>query len=579
MKRAVWFCVAGVAFAATILLVSQMQTTPSPGPAALMPDGALLYLEARDFRSLLNGWNSSEEKRAWLAGDNYAAFSHSRLFERLSQAQDEFSTTASVSADSNLLMHVAGSQSALALYDIGNLQFVYVTRMDEAQAEASPLWQVREKFEQRQETEDQFFVREDQQLNRTAAFAIHKGWLILGTRADLVAGVLDRLDGQVANSLPDESWYADSVKQAARIPGDLRMVLNLEKIVPSPYFRSYWVQRNITEMKQYRAAICDLEARDQEYRESRWLLRAPGSTAQASGDVEPLLAVVPLDASFASAQASPDIDSVIASLREGVLDPRLQQAAGGAAAPPAVQIENAGTASDLEQRIDVAPIRTNETDPYSELRQLLQSSDLIGMLQVYRTESSPSSIFVTIDRGAVLQSNSVWNEIAVQNALSATLRHGLTASQLGINWSSRAIESGSAWKLDGSIPLLLAVRKSRLYLANSESLLGAMLSRGKGEEASANDGGITYEADLRHDEKEQQAFINLAARLDDVGRGTPSAGNADADTGSDGQAPPFFSGSIQSLNRMWSRVVREKVTDKDLGAVVSQKVVYEWQQH
>ena len=574
MKRALWFCVAGVVLAAAIWLVAQVQT-PSPGPSALMPDGALLYLEAKDFRSVLNDWNASEEKRAWLAGDNYAAFSRSRLFERLSQAQDEFSTTASVPADSNLLMQVAGDQSSLALYDIGNLQFVYITRMDEVRAEATPLWQVREKFEQRQEGEDHFFVREDQQSSRTAAFAIHKGWLILGTRADLVAGVLDRLDGQGAHSLTDESWYADAVKQAARAPGDLRMVLNLEKIVPSPYFRSYWVQRNITEMKQYRAALCDLDRGGKEYRESRVLLRAPDSTAKASGDVAPLLALAPVDAAFASAQASPSADEVTAALREGVLDPRVQQAAGEATAPPAVQFENADTASDLEQRIDVAPVLVNETDPYSDLRQLLQASDLTGILQVYRTQSSPNSMFVGIERGIVVQSASAWNETAVEHSLSATFRRGLTASQFGIGWSSIAVDSGTAWKLNGSIPLLMAVRTNRLYLANSQALLSAMLSRGT--EASASD-GITYEVDFHHGSREQRAFTNLAGRLDAAGHGTLSAGNADTDTGTDGQAPAFFSGNIESLSQMWSRVAREKVTEKDQGAFVSQTVEYEWQQ-
>jgi len=576
MKRALWLCVAGVVLAAAIWLVAQVQT-PSPGPSALMPDGALLYLEAKDFRSLLNDWNASEEKRAWLAGDNYAGFSRSRLFERLLQAQDEFSTTASVPADSNLLMQVAGDQSALALYDIGNLQFVYITRMDEARAEATPLWQVREKFEQRQEGEDHFFVREDQQSSRTAAFAIHKGWLILGTRADLVAGVLDRLNGQGAHSLTDESWYADAVKQAARAPGDLRMVLNLEKIVPSPYFRSYWVQRNITEMKQYRATLCDLERGDKEYRESRVLLRAPDSTAKASGDVAPLLALAPADAAFASAQASPGADAVTAALREGVLDPRVQQAAGEATAPPAVQFENAGTASDLEQRIDVAPVLVNETDPYADLRQLLQASDLTGLLQVYRTHSSPKSMFVGIERGLVVQSASAWKDTAVQDALSATFRRGLTASQLGIGWSSVAIASGTAWKLDGSIPLLMAVRTNRLYVANSEALLSAILSRGTSPEASDSD-GVTYEADFHHNAREQQAFTNLGGRLDAAGHGTPSAGSADTDTGADGQAPAFFSGNIASLSQMWSRVAREKVTEKDQGAFVSQTVEYEWQQ-
>jgi hypothetical protein len=576
MKRALWLCVAGAVLAATIWLVAQVQL-PLPGPAALMPDGGLLYLEARDFRSLLNGWNASEERRAWLAGDNYAAFSRSRLFERLSQAQDEFSTTASVPADSNLLMQVAGDQSALALYDIGKLQFVYITRMDEARAEATPLWQVRDKFEQRQEGEGHFFVREDQQSNRTAAFAIHKGWLILGTRADLVAGVLDRLDRQGAHSLTDESWYSDAVKQAARAPGDLRMVLNLEKIVPSPYFRSYWVQQNITDMKQYRAALCDLERGDKEYRETRVLLRTPGATARASGDIAPLLALVPADTVFASAQASPGTDSVIAALREGVLDPRVQRAATEATAPPAVQSENAGAASDLEQRIDVAPVMVNETDPYAELRQLLQSSNLSGILQVYRTQSSPNTMFVGIERGIVVQSASTWKETGIQEALSATFRRGLTASRLGIVWSSVTAGREPAWKLDGSIPLWMAVRTNRLYVANSEALLSAMLSRGTVPKASDSD-GVTYESDFHHDSREQQAFTNLARRLDVAGHGAPSAASADTDTGSDGQAPAFFSGNIESLSRMWSRVAREKVTEKDQGAIVSQTVVYQWQQ-
>jgi hypothetical protein len=353
--------------------------------------------------------------------------------------------------------------------------------------------------------------------------------------------------------------------------------LNLEKIVPSPYFRSYWVQRNITEMKQYRAALCDLERGDKEYRESRVLLRVPGSAAQASGDVAPLLALAPADAAFASAQASPGADAVTGALREGVLDPRVQQVAGEATAAPAVQFENAGTASDLEQRIDVAPVLVNEADPYSELRQLLRSSDLTGLLQVYRTQSSPNGMFVGIQRGIVVQSASAWKETAVEDALSATLRRGLTASQLGIGWSQVAVERGTAWKLDGSIPLLMAVRTNRLYVANSEALLSAMLSRGTGLEASASE-GITYEADFVHDARERQAFANLAGRLDAAGHGSRSAGNADTDTGTDGQVPAFFSGNVGSLSQMWSRVARERVTEKDQGAFVSQTVVYEWQQ-
>ena len=38
-------------------------------------------------------------------------------------------------------------------------------------------------------------------------------------------------------------------------------------------FRSYWIQRNITDMGQYSAAISDLTRSGREYREERMLLR------------------------------------------------------------------------------------------------------------------------------------------------------------------------------------------------------------------------------------------------------------------------------------------------------------------
>ena len=58
------------------------------------------------------------------ASANYAAFSRSRLFLRLEAAFDEFSTAAGAPPDMALLSDVAGAESALALYDIGKLEFL-----------------------------------------------------------------------------------------------------------------------------------------------------------------------------------------------------------------------------------------------------------------------------------------------------------------------------------------------------------------------------------------------------------------------------------------------------------------------
>lgn len=571
MKRLVWILSSAAVLAATLWAAIETETA-SRNPAALLPEGALLFIESSDFHALLNNWNDSAEKRAWLAGDNYQVFSRSRLFDRLSQAQDEFSTAAAIPANSDLLASVAGQRSALALYDIGNLEFVYVTQMDEAQAQRTALWQMRDKFEQRTEGATQFYVRQDLQSNRVAAFAARDGWLVLGTRADLVAGVLDHIQGASSRSVTDEPWYSDAVKQASAPTADLRMVLNLEKIVPSPYFRSYWVQRNVTEMKQFRAALCDLHRSAKEYREDRLLLRTPGTTAGATGDVQPLLALAPESATFASATAQPEAEHALAELRENLLDLEPAHAGGISLAPSAAAVDNSGSASDLEVRVDVAPAIVVQGDKYQPLRDLLRQAQLSGILDVYATHSDEDQMFVEVDRAVVLQSASAWDAAVMENAITAALRPGLTASQLGLNWVERPGDAGSILALDGTVPMYLAARGNLLAIANSKALLQQILQR-MGKEAG-HESSTTYAAVFRHSPGEQQTFRKLFSRLDAVSPAAP-ANTGDSEQG-DGQSPKFFSGNLESLSRMFAAVQSESVEERDLGEKVAQVVTYEW---
>ncbi|HLW79938.1 MAG TPA: hypothetical protein VKU44_10115, partial [Terriglobia bacterium] len=128
---------------------------PAPGAYSgslpeLVPAGPLLVLESRDFSSLVHNWNGSAERRRWLESSNYAVFSRSRLFLRLKDAQDEFAAAAGLPPDMSLVESVAGRDSALALYDIGKLEFLYLTRLPQASAVESALWRVRRNYETRE---------------------------------------------------------------------------------------------------------------------------------------------------------------------------------------------------------------------------------------------------------------------------------------------------------------------------------------------------------------------------------------------------------------------------------------------
>ena len=541
----------------------------------MLPEGALLSIEARDFASLLRDWNASEEKRTWLVSNNHAAFSNSRLFGRLSQAQDEFSAAAGLPVDSGLLDKVAGKESCLGLYDIGNLEFVYITRLDETGIESTPLWQTRGKFEQRTEAGTAFYVHKDAQSSRIAAFAAKDGWLILGTREDLVAGVLDRLAGAAAHNLSTEGWYAETVKQAAADRGDLRMVLNLDKIVRTPYFRSYWVQTNITEMKQYTSAVSDLYRSGSSYREERVLLRRSAQTAAKQGDIKELTALAPEDAGFYAAEAAPDPDSLLQSLRENLLEVKAAQSVVRETdAPSAVAAENAGSAAQLDVRIDQAPVAAKQADAFESLRMLLRAQQPDASLEVFTARAPRDGVFVSLQAAMVLSATRDWDEQAVREALAAALPAQLTAGKLGVQWGKHSSAGGGYLALDGAVPLYAAVNGKQMIVANDSALMERLLDHRP--KANSPDGkeGVTYAAVFRHTQEENN-FRLLMAQLDMVGQ---RGGAGEQAAQPNGRPPAFFSGNIASLGRVFSKVQSERIEERDQGARVTQTVTYQWSQ-
>lgn len=545
--------------------------------ASLLPQGALLYIQSPNFHSLLADWNNSPEKRAWLKSDNYAVFSRSRLFSRLAQAQREFSVAATIPAGSALLNSVAGKQSCLALYDIGKLEFVYVTRMNQAALESTPLWQTRGKFEQRSEAGSTFFVRQDPQSKRVAAFAAKDGWLILGTREDLVAGVLDRLQAAGRRSLSDEAWYADAVHNAAGKPGDLRMVLNLTKIVPSPYFRSYWVQQNITQMKQYAAAVSDLYRGPKVWREDRVLLRKQSTAGAPTENVAALSALAPAGVAFWSAQASPHAASVLTTLQDDLLDPQPAKMAYTSYAPPLAQVTAAGSDSDFETRIDKAPAVQVQTHPWKALRSLIETARPRGFLQVYTTGAARSQ-FVSIGRAMVVEAAQDWQSGPVEKALTAALGSEVTAGDIGAGWEQRSGEAGKYLSLNGQVALFAAVHGKYLFLANDAGLLQQLLANAKKTQASGGGNGenaVTYAAVFEHSARQQDNFRSLTGMLDQAGnRGSQDNGQPPQR----GQTPAFFSGNLASFGRVFAAVSRESIEQRDRGAAVTQSVRYVWSQ-
>src|ERR1700687_2304665 len=105
-----------LALVSLLLLVWAFAQAPAPAPvdlARLIPPSPLLYLEAKDFGGFVRDWHGSQEKNG----------------VSVAQAQTKYAAAAGLPPNMDLLTNAAGRQTALAIYDIGRLESLYVTRL------------------------------------------------------------------------------------------------------------------------------------------------------------------------------------------------------------------------------------------------------------------------------------------------------------------------------------------------------------------------------------------------------------------------------------------------------------------
>lgn len=552
MKK--WILAAALAL--LVAATAWVQTAArNPPLTRFLPPGPLLVLEARDFSGLLADWNGSREKTAWLASANYAEFQRSKLYLRLDEARREFAAAAGVTPNADLLEAVAGGESVLGLYEIGELRFVYITEMTAARATAHKLWEARGEFEPREAADVTFYARSDAESGREAAFAVIDERLVLGTSADLVAGALERLgaDPQPPSAAQD-AWYTDAVSQTGE-RGEVRLVHHLAQLRPTPYFRSYWVQQNITDLGAYTAGVADFRPEAGRVVETRVLLKAeasePGADDTGLGAVTRL---VPDEAGLYRAWAAPSAEQAVELLQRKILAPEsASRSARHAYAPPApADAGRVGSEADLETRIDREPPKpVQATFDRATVLALVEAAGPGALLAVEATRETPGSVFLDSDAAVTILASSPWDSAAARRTLSDAVAPLWTASGLGAAWIERP---DGAYALDGLVPLYVHVQGEYLTVTDSETLLEAILSRFSQEVPPHP---ARFSGGFRH-AQEGDRYRTWMSQLDFLR----------------GQGPHLFSGNIGSLSRTLERVEALEVARIDRGDRLEETVVY-----
>jgi hypothetical protein len=548
-----------VTLAAAAFLLSQQGQQARP-LNDLIPAGPLLYIEARDLGTALKDWNSSKAKADWTAGDNYKVFSQTRLFMKLDQAQQEYAAAAGLTPDMPFLEAVAGSNSALALYDIGDLAFLYVTRLPQARAYQTALWQARAKFQPRRSAGIDYYIR--QQQGRRAAFAVTNDLLLIATDEQAIARALSLIAGQNPARMREEQWYRNAIAAQPQA-GEFRMVHNFARVLQTPYFRSYWVQRNSRDLAQFASFISDMDRSPAEFRERRVLLREePAADLRpAESAVAELVRLAPPDAGLYRAWARPEAGAAASLITGKLLGVSLTTEPQRRLAPLSGNIDAVtGTEQDIEVRIDEAPLTDDSRALQSgQLRSLLEGNTLLALLEVQTAQPAADGAFVTAPFAVAVLGERPWDAAAARTAVATLVANRWTVAGLGAGWTG----GGNVQTLNGLGKAAVWASGRVLIIGDSGALIGAMASRGSAPNAS----GAAYSARFQH-ARELPKFERMMRLID-----APSLRSSTGDS----REPMFFSENIASLGRALGSVGDVSIESHDDGRLVRQTMVYKLQ--
>ncbi len=554
------------------------QPAANPALTAYVPQGALLTIESPDFAALLHRWQSSPEAAAWLHSANHSVFENSRLYGRLTDAEATFSKAAGIPAtDTTFLNQIAGGQSAFAWYDIGKLEFLYITRIPAEQSSQSQLLQQRGAYQRRHAGDADFYIRPGTEAYSTVAFAQVStpsgDLLLLATREDLIANALKLLAGDKSTAPVDqETWFqsASAALPAEKSPPALHMLLNLDRIAHDPHFETYWIQRNITWTRQYRAAVSDLYLEPTTFREERALISKSATPETAEADVTSLAALAPPETGLARAVATEDPAVAITAIQEKLLGAQPTAEANAEQAPdPTLDTAQAGSAEDLETRIDTPPPAA-PTASTAALRQAIAAAHLDAILTLASADPA-TTLFVPIHSGVVLHATSAWNPESLATALQQTLRGAFTAANLGIEFHPTTVSGHAIYSLSGPHPLFLAIASTATQgnlalLADNQPLLLQLLNSASAP-APEPTTPATYIATFNHT-TQRAPYARLTSLIDST--------NLAPASGASPQTPAFFSQNIGSLSTTFASLQSERLIQAPTATSLRQTVLYQW---
>lgn len=579
---------------AGLFVYAKTRVTAGPyGLAQDLPRGALVYAQFKDLPALLKRWDESALKQQYLGSASYAQFQHRHLALKLVQRWTEFNDGLGLQLDSAAIGEAAESGAALAIYDIGKLDLVFIAPLSEEKVAATRFFKSRAQFEETELPDGTSYYRHEVaaatgRQKQVIAFATVKGRFVLATSERLLLQTIANLNGKVGKDrLADDPAF--KALSSAITPHFVTVWVDQAKLNDDYNFKQYWLMRNPLALKDIRAGIFDLE-----FQEGRWTERREFLTTRRSvratnrlsvAEAQRLRSLLPGGVPYLKVQSLQSEPQLVATLlRDTLLDRRAAASAqskrlwswqsyddDGFYAPETEEESPARSYTYLNSDYDSSIVdprdaRTTErqepganplaneidTQFLANLQQAIGTAGPQTALVATSPQTSSGPLFVEFRRIAIvnLLTPANLNREALEEAISRVVQGRVTVAgpSVELKWVSH--DDGTRPWRELELPLLgwklcYAQQDHELILANSPELLTAVLAnQGKQSVSKAQPAPSLDDLTVVSFEQRKRAFDDILGKLD-AEEAKRQKARAPKDSAS--PAPQFFADEIGSL--------------------------------
>ena len=464
------------------------------------PRDALIYVQIRDLPAVIKLWNESELRRKYLESENFSDFQSNHLALKLAARANEINEAIGIFPDLSFVSGLSETSAALAVYDVGKMEFVFVAPTSEEKILASALFQIQTGFEEiRLDDETVIYLKEIEvdraRQRQKILFTNFRGRLILATSEKHFRQTLDNIKGKTPkNRLSAEPLFGQLAEKTK--PNLATVWLNQQKLNDDWYFKHYWLMSATENIENLRAGMFDFEIQEKKLVEKRVFLTAANknlnkvSTAAANR----LSRLIPENASFYKIQTA-----AANNFSEEVFDTLFDAKPASESSKPAKKNNQyyfrdweqsysySYLDSDFSEQIDEIDEDETKTDKPNnknsgELTKTIAEANPQASVMLFAPEIKPSPLFFENRKALIfsLQNAANLDSRRLETAVSETARRLLTVNNQAVelNWTDFAAGDFKARQL--VLPALgwkifYFAGDGELIFANDENLLKAVL--------------------------------------------------------------------------------------------------------